>query len=29
VVALEVAATWFPVADPPAGRKLLEDLLAA
>jgi arginase len=29
VVALEVAATWFPVADPPAGRRLLEDLLAA
>jgi arginase len=29
VVALEVAATWFPVADPPGGRRLLADLLAA
>ena len=27
VVALEVAATWFPVADPPAGHALLADLL--
>jgi arginase len=29
VVALEVAATWFPVADPPAGRRLVEELLAS
>jgi arginase len=29
VVALEVAATWFPVAEPPAGRALVGELLAA
>jgi len=29
VVALEVAATWFPIADPPAGRALVDELLAS
>jgi len=29
VVALELAATWFPIADPPAGRALVDELLAS
>jgi arginase len=29
VVALELAATWFPIADPPSGRALVDELLAS
>ena len=29
VACLEVAATWFPIADPPAGRTLVDELLAS